>query len=50
MKNKKSGVFAPEGILETADFFKELVRITNESNGWDFTLEELLPIEKEILE
>ncbi|MBM4761697.1 saccharopine dehydrogenase NADP-binding domain-containing protein [Bacillus sp. B15-48] len=49
MKNKKSGVFGPEGILETEDFFKELVRITNESNGWDFTLEELLPIEKEIL-
>lgn len=49
MKNKKSGVFAPEGILETKDFFNELVRITNEANGWDFTLEELLPTEKKFL-
>lgn len=50
MANKKKGVFAPEGILETEDFFKELVRITNKANGWDFTLEELLSTEKEVIQ
>lgn len=49
MKDKMSGVFAPEGILQTEDFFNELVRITNKANGWDFTLDELLPTEKEVL-
>lgn len=49
MKDKDRGVFAPEGILETEDFFNELVRITNKANGWNFTLEELVPTEKEII-
>lgn len=50
MQDKAKGVFAPEGILETDDFFNELVRITNKANDWDFTLEELVPTEKELIE
>lgn len=50
MENPKPGVYAPEGLLDTEEFFNELVRITNEANGWDFTLEELVPIEKEVIE
>lgn len=49
MKDKPKGVFAPEGLLKMEDFFRELVRITNAANGWDFTLEELVPTEKEVL-
>jgi saccharopine dehydrogenase-like NADP-dependent oxidoreductase len=48
-KDKKKGVFAPEGILDTQDFFKEITRVTNEINSWDFTLEELMPTEREVI-
>lgn len=50
MKDKPKGVFAPEGLLKTEDFFNELVRITNKANDWDFTLEELVPTEHEVIE
>lgn len=49
MRDKQKGVFPPEGILATDAFFTELVRATNEGNGWDMTLEELIPIEEEDL-
>lgn len=49
MKEKPKGVFAPEGLIDPEVFFKEYVRISNEVNGWDFTFEELLPTEYEVL-
>lgn len=48
-KDKKKGVFAPEGIFETKEFFNEITRVTNEINGWDFTMEELYPTQREII-
>ncbi len=49
MKDKKKGVFAPEGILDTQEFFKEITRVTNKINGWDFTMEELYPTQREVI-
>lgn len=49
-KDLPKGVFAPEGIFATDEFFAELLHITNKINEWDFTLEELLPTEIEILD
>lgn len=49
MQDKPAGVFGPEGVLKTGDFFRELVRITNAAHDWDFELDELVPTEKEII-
>ncbi|NLW13599.1 MAG: hypothetical protein GX037_03560 [Trueperella sp.] len=49
-KDLPAGVYAPEGLLSTDDFFRELVRITNAANDWDFTLDELVPTQKEVLD
>lgn len=48
-EDREKGAFAPEGILEEDEFFDALVMLTNEMNDWDFTLEELVPIEKEVI-
>ena len=50
MKNKPKGVFAPEGLLDTKEFFDTLVKLTNSMNGWNLSLEEFGPTEIEVLE
>ena len=48
--NFPKGVFAPEGLIDTEEFFNVLVKLTNSMNVWDMTFEELLPIQSEIIQ
>ncbi len=48
--NFPKGVFAPEGLIDTEEFFNVLVKLTNSMHDWDMSFEELLPIQREVLE
>lgn len=49
MKEKPTGVFAPEGLLDTQQFNDALVELTNKMNHWDLTYDELVPTQIEEL-